>query len=353
MRAMLVACEIDAIKVQEIVFRPLRLLLQQFRHLRQSLRERAKRVDRGAAKIDVGRRGRGVALVLEDMRGHAGAFEVLIKGAPGIEALGWQTGAFQRLALLVACIRKKQGRNHLIDQRLVIMPFVDAALPNFQPGVDGGGVRGGGRGKLRGQFRDHALVEQMFEEAVARRVMLKKAPAKGIDKKQDDSVVARGQVAEHIWRQRAFSLAGKQIFDGTRNIREAIRIIQRSREVLRELCAVYRFHRGSIKHSNTCFLPVCYQIRPFTYPINRCVFRPSAKVYHIQRDMLGEARNLTPWHITFSHSRSSLVLARYCCRGFALRKRYTAGLLYRFQRVQWSRSPGFRRRARSLFAGSS
>src|SRR5579875_508495 len=91
---------------------------------------------------------------------------------------------------LIACKGKEQRCDDLIDQRFVVVPFVDATLSDIQAGVDAGHMCGSCRGELRGQFRDNTICKNGLEKAVALCVPFKEAPAEGIDEKEDHCIVA-------------------------------------------------------------------------------------------------------------------------------------------------------------------
>src|SRR5579871_6934392 len=100
--------------------------------------------------------------------------------------------------------------------------------------MDAGDVRGGGRGELRSELGNDAIGGKGLEDGVLLGVALEKAPAKSVHEEEDHRIVARGQIAEDIERQRWLALAGEQPLDGGGQVGEAIGVVARLDEMLRK-----------------------------------------------------------------------------------------------------------------------
>ena len=76
------------------------------------------------------------------------------------------------------------------------------------------------------------MVEHDLEKLEFFRVLLKEAPAKGVDKEEDDTVVLRGEIPKYIKWQSALPLAREEVLDSARNIGEAVAVIEGLDELL-------------------------------------------------------------------------------------------------------------------------
>lgn len=92
------------------------------------------------------------------------------------------------------------------------------------------------------------MLEYNLEKLIFFRVALKKTPAKGIDKEEDDPLIPGRQIPKYVERKRALSFTREQEFDSLRDIGEAIAIIKRLNGLLRECGTAYRIERGCIEH---------------------------------------------------------------------------------------------------------
>jgi hypothetical protein len=69
-------------------------------------------------------------------------------------------------------------------------------LIDWKAGVNGGDVGCGGGGELRGELGGVAFVEGAAEEGVRLGIAFEEAPPKGVDKEEDDFVVATREGAK-------------------------------------------------------------------------------------------------------------------------------------------------------------
>src|SRR3712207_941092 len=105
--------------------------------------------------------------------------ELLVEGLSRVEDGGLHAGGGQRVPHGIASIGKEQWSNQRIQKRLVVIPLIDAALPDRLPRMDRGHVCGRGRRKLRGELTDQTIVDDTPEEGMALGKLLEEAPAKG------------------------------------------------------------------------------------------------------------------------------------------------------------------------------
>src|SRR5579859_4103198 len=196
------------------------------------------REDGRALVVDVGGSRGCEGGALKDGGGDAARLQLLVEGGRGKKGFWWDTGAFEGVALFVTRVGEHQRGDNFVNQWFVVVPFVDAALPNVEASVNAGDVRGGGRWKLRGQFGDDALLREGLERAIFAGVAFKEAPAKGIDEEQHYPVEARGKTCKNVGGQGVLAFAGQEVGDTGGDVGEAVRVIEGPHKVGGQSCAM-------------------------------------------------------------------------------------------------------------------
>src|SRR5579859_6785602 len=142
MRPMLVAEGINTAKVEKIIAWRIFVSGEQVCQQREGLTQMPVRVKCGSLQDNI-REGRGSkGLGLDHMRCDTLRLEPLIKRLLlGIKGGGRDLCAHEGIAgEAVARIREEERCNNLVHERLKVLPFIDAALSNIQPGMNAGGM---------------------------------------------------------------------------------------------------------------------------------------------------------------------------------------------------------------------
>ena len=127
----------------------------------------------------------------------------------------------------------EEGRDHLADRGLVLVPLVDPALRRRAAGMQAGDVRGGGGRKDGGELGDGAVAKEAGEGRGTLREPFEETPAEGVDEEDDDgirpAVGEAGEGAERVGRQGPrVRLAGERGLESPRDAREAVRTVERA-----------------------------------------------------------------------------------------------------------------------------
>ena len=136
----------------------------------------------------------------------------------------------KRVPFLGPGVRKEQRGDHRVELRLVVLPLVHAALPDLQPGVQTGDVRGRGRGELRRELCHGARSRETTQGRIVVRHLLEKAPTEAVQQDQYHAAISRRLAPEERFRQCHAPRPAEQRRDAGRNGCEAVAVIRRANE---------------------------------------------------------------------------------------------------------------------------
>ena len=106
-----------------------------------------------------------------------------------------------------------------------VLPLVDAALPDLQPGVEAGDVRGRGGGELRRELRHAARSRETTQGRIVVRHLLKEAPAEAVQQDQHDGAEGTRPSRKESVRQRGNARRAEQRPDAGRQSGEAVLVV--------------------------------------------------------------------------------------------------------------------------------
>ena len=129
------------------------------------------------------------------------------------------------IPLLGPGVREEQRGDHRVELRLVVLPLVHAALPDLQPGVQTGDVRGRGGGKLRRELCHAARSRETTQGRIIVRHLLEEAPAEAVQQDQHDGAEGARPARKESVRQRGNAGRAEQRPDAGRHGGEAVLIV--------------------------------------------------------------------------------------------------------------------------------
>jgi len=201
----------------------------------ERLRQRTIAGHLRAGHEGIGIRGLQILAMLEDGRADAERSQVLVERVRGQDALRVHLRLAQLFAILGPGPRIEQRHYHCVHDRVIILPFVDAVLAHFLPGVQARDVRRGRGRELRGELRSPTITHEALQGRIALCVLLDEAPAEPVHDEQDHRAVGRRAVGQRIGGQRDALLPGQQAGDARGNRGEAVPVVGRRDETGIEL----------------------------------------------------------------------------------------------------------------------
>src|SRR5579864_5342723 len=123
---------INFIVVEQIIGGALLFSQDTPNQLVQRLFQGFERIARGCAfQNHVGVCGMSIGSRLKDMALYSMTLEKLVEGMGWIKRLWRQPACFQRILFAILSISEAQRRDNGINQRLIIVPFIDPALSHI------------------------------------------------------------------------------------------------------------------------------------------------------------------------------------------------------------------------------